>query len=71
MTPAQAVELRHETRWPTEPTLVFLNHLGTRASLPITNGLPHMLGLPMTADCSEPTQTKNAFAPGVLPLLRG
>jgi hypothetical protein len=29
MTPAQAVELRHETR------------------LPITNGLPHMLGLPM------------------------
>src|SRR5580704_1042614 len=33
MTPAHAVELRHETRLPTEPALVFLNHLGARAIL--------------------------------------
>src|SRR5271166_4574346 len=33
MTPAQAVELRHETRLPTEPALVFLNYVGARAIL--------------------------------------
>src|ERR1700722_15452251 len=33
MTPAQAVELRNETRLPTEPALVFLNHLDARAIL--------------------------------------
>jgi hypothetical protein len=33
MTPAQAVELCHETRLSTEPALVFLNHVGARAIL--------------------------------------